>query len=164
MNESLENIPTKHTDLFSVLLQFRAYKVALITNIEKAFFTIGVKDTDRDALRFLWVENLTDSFLKIKEKRFTRVCFGVTSSMGHLGETINHHLEKYRNQMPEVIKKIESSLYVDDQSTGADDSKGAIELYKAAKSIFAEVNMNLRKWRSNNRDVNEFIKRKTRKH
>ena len=29
LNDSLENIPTKHTDLFSVLLQFRAYKVAL---------------------------------------------------------------------------------------------------------------------------------------
>ena len=96
LNESLENIRTKHTDLFSVLLQFRAYKVALIANIEKAFFTIGVKDTDRDALRFLWVEDPTDSFLKITEKRFTRVCFGLISSMGHLGETINHHLEKCR--------------------------------------------------------------------
>ena len=38
LNESLENIPTKHTDLFSVLLQFRTYKVALIADIEKAFF------------------------------------------------------------------------------------------------------------------------------
>ena len=46
LNKSLENIPTKTTDLFSVLLQFRAYKVPLIANIEKAFFTIGVKDTD----------------------------------------------------------------------------------------------------------------------
>ena len=25
LNESLENVPTKHTDLFSVLIQFRAY-------------------------------------------------------------------------------------------------------------------------------------------
>ena len=62
--------------------------------------------------------------------------------------------------MPEVIKKIENSLYVDNLSTGVDDPKDAIELYKAAKSIFAEANMNLRKWRSNNRDVNEFIKGK----
>ena len=46
LNKSLENIPTKTTDLLSVLLQFRAYKVPLIANIEKAFFTIGVKDTD----------------------------------------------------------------------------------------------------------------------
>ena len=82
------------------------------------------------------------------------MCFGVISSMGHLGETINHHLEKYRNQMSEVIKKIENSLYVDDLPTGADEPKSAIELYKAAKSIF------LRKWRSNNRDVNEFIEGK----
>ena len=121
---------------------------------------IGVKDTDRDALRLLCVEDPTEIFPQIKEKRFTRVCFGVISSMGHLGETINHHLEKYRNQMPEVIKKIENSLYVDDLSTAADEPKSVIELYKAAKSIFAEANMNLRKWRNNNRDFNEFIEEK----
>ena len=51
-------------------------------------------------------------------------------------------------------------MYVYDLSTGAVDPKGAIELYKAAKSIFAEANMNLRIWRSNNRDVNEFIEGK----
>ena len=38
LNESLENITTKQTDLFLVLLQFKAYKVALIAGIEKAFF------------------------------------------------------------------------------------------------------------------------------
>ena len=96
-------------------------------------------------MRLLCVEDPTEIFPQIKEKRFTRVCFGVISSMGHLGETINHHLEKYRNQMPEVIKKIENSLYVDDLSTAADEPKSVIELYKAAKSIFAEANMNLRK-------------------
>ena len=80
--------------------------------------------------------------------------------MGHLVETINHHLQKYRNQIPEVIEKIENSLYVDDLSTGADEPKSAIELYKTAKSVFAEANMNLRKWRSNNREVNEFIEGK----
>ena len=48
LNEILENLQTKHTDLFSVLPQFRTYKVGLIAYIEKAFFTIGVKDTDRE--------------------------------------------------------------------------------------------------------------------
>ena len=38
LSKSLENVTTKHTDLFSGLLQFRAYKVALIATIEKAFF------------------------------------------------------------------------------------------------------------------------------
>ena len=157
LSYALENIPTKHTDLFSVLLQFRAYKVALIADVEKAFFTIGVKDTGQDALRFLWVENPTESFLQIKEKIFKRVCSGVIWSMRHLGETINHHLEKYRNQMQEIIEKIENSLYVDDLSTGANEPKSAIEFYETAKSIFAEANINLRKWRSSNREVNEFI-------
>ena len=51
-------------------------------------------------------------------------------------------------------------MYVEDLSTGADEPKSAIELYETAKSIFAEANMNLRKWRSNNREVNEFIEGK----
>ena len=62
--------------------------------------------------------------------------------------------------MPEVITKVKNSLYIDDQSTGADDPKNAIELCKALKSIFAEANMNLRKWRINNKDFNELIERK----
>ena len=132
----------------------------IIADIEKAFFTIEVKGTDRDALRFLLVENPTERFPQIKEKRFTRVCFGVISSMGQLGETINHHLQKHRNQIPEVIEKIENSLYVDNLSTGADEPKSTIVLYETVKSIFAKANMNLRKWRSNNRDVNEFIEGK----
>ena len=79
--------------------------------------------------------------------------------MGHLRETINHHLEKNINQIPEG-KKIGNSLYVDHVSTGPDEPKSATELYETAKSIFAEANMNLRKWRSNNREVNEFIEGK----
>ena len=91
------------------------------------------------------MEDPTEIFPQIKEKRFTSVHFGVINSIGHLGETINHHLEKYRNQMPEVIKKIENSLCVDNLSTGTDEPTSAIELYKAAKSLFAKANMNLRK-------------------
>ena len=91
------------------------------------------------------MEDPTESFPQIKEKRFTRVYFGVISSMRHLGQIINHHLEKYRNQIREVIEKIENSLYVDDLSTGADEPKSAIELHETAKLIFAESNMDLRK-------------------
>ena len=129
MNESLENTTTKHIDLFSVLHQFRAYKVALIADIEKAFFVIALKDKDRETFKFWWVEDLTESFSHIKEERFTRVCFGAISNMEHLRETVNHHLEKCRNQTPEVIKKIENSLFVDDLGTGLDEPKSATELY-----------------------------------
>ena len=80
--------------------------------------------------------------------------------MGDLGETINHNLEKHRNQISEVIEQTENSAYVYDLSQGANEPKSAIELYKTAKSIFANAIMNLMKWRSNNRDVDEFIEGK----
>ena len=87
------------------------------------------------------------------------MCFRVISSMGHLQETINHHLEKNINQIPEG-KKIGNSLYVDHVSTGANEPKSATELYETSKSIIAEANMNLRKWRRNKREVNYFIEGK----
>lgn len=46
MNESLENVPTKYTELVSVILQFRVHTVALIADIEKVLLSIGVKDAD----------------------------------------------------------------------------------------------------------------------
>ena len=76
------------------------------------------------------MEDPTESFLQIKGKRFTRLWFKVISSVGHLGETINHDLEKHRSQIPEVIEKIENPLHVDDLSTGADEPKSAMNSMK----------------------------------
>ena len=55
---------------------------------------------------------------------------------------------------------IEKSLHIGSLWTGADEPKSVIELYVSAKSIFTEANINLRKWRCNNREVNESIEGK----
>ena len=44
-----------------------------IENVQKAFHQVEVCEGDRDFLRFLWVEDLTDEQLKIKELHFTKV-------------------------------------------------------------------------------------------
>ena len=56
-NESLHAGNTTFTDLLGTLLRFRCYKTGLIGDIEKAFLSIGVKEEDRDALRFLWFDD-----------------------------------------------------------------------------------------------------------
>lgn len=79
-NEFVGDIPTKHTDRFSVLARFGKHKVALIADISKAFFICGSQE-DSDALRLLWVDNPILSHPQIRELRFTSFCFGVISSM-----------------------------------------------------------------------------------
>ena len=45
--------------LFDTLLIFRVHKIAITSGIEAAFLQIGVKQSDRDVLRFLWFDDVT---------------------------------------------------------------------------------------------------------
>ena len=157
LNECLEVPEAFFTDLFSVLVRFRCHNVAMIADIEKAFLRIGIKEEDRDALRVIWV---VDPFAEELEEiilRFTRVTFGVGPSMWHLGVVIKHHLKKYEVSHPDIVSRIEESLYADDFSGGEDNDERAIRFYLEARRIFKEAGMNLRKWRSNSKKLMRMI-------
>ena len=157
LNECLEARETYFADLFGVMIRFRWHRIGIMADIEKAFLSIGIEENDRDALRFLWFTNPLSDDPKIRKMRFPRVCFGVASSMWHLGATIKHHLSKYKEDEDELVKKIEGSLYVDDFSSGCQTPEEAVVLHEKARKIFLEAGMNLRKWRSNHDDVNRVM-------
>ena len=64
-------------NVFDILLSFRSYWVALTADIEKAFLMISINQRDRDALRFLWVDNVQQREPKIIT---LRLVFGFSSS------------------------------------------------------------------------------------
>ena len=70
--------------------------MAVTADIEKAFLMVSVEESDRDALRFLWVHSVEENPPKIQSLRFTRVVFGVPSSPFLLNATIRYHMERYR--------------------------------------------------------------------
>ena len=51
-----------------------------MASIEKVFLMFAVEQEDRDALHFLWVNDITDEEPTIPPLRYTRVVFGVCSS------------------------------------------------------------------------------------
>ena len=154
LNECLYRGPVIIEDLCGLLLRFRAHKVALTADIEKAFLQVGLQPTDRDVTRFLWLKDpikpATKDHLQIY--RFTRVPFGVISSPFLLGATILHHLEQAGNP---TSKKIMKHMHVDFLLTGVNSSKEAKEFYSESKEVFQESSMNLREWGSNSK---EFLK------
>ena len=93
------------------------YKVALTADLEKAFLQVGLQPADRDVTRFLWLKDPTKPLSKdnLQIYRFTRVPFGVISSLFLLGATILHHLEQVGTPTAEKIMK---HLYVDNLLTG----------------------------------------------
>ena len=118
---------------------------------------VGVAEKDRDALRFLWVNDVQKDEVIVRPLRFTRVVFGVCSSPYLLNYTIRHHLLQYQDTHPELVKKLIESFYVDDVVTGASTEEEAFQLYTESKSILKDGAFNLRKFRTNSPSLQQKI-------
>ena len=106
LNECLHKGSLLTPLLFDVLMRFRMLPIALVGDVQKAFYQLEVCERDRDCLRFLWVEDPTDMQLKIQELRFTRVIFGSGPSPFLLNGTLQKHLEKYKEVYPLFVKQV----------------------------------------------------------
>ena len=141
--------------ILDILQRFRTHNIAVIADVEKAFLMISISEKDRDALRFLWVDDINKDTPEVCKFRFTRVVFGVTSSPFLLNATIQYHLKKYESSHKDLVDKLLQSIYVDDIVTGAQDNKEALLMYKQSKDLFKAGGFNLRKFVTNARHLQE---------
>ena len=120
---------------------------------------VGISETDKDMLRFLWLKDPGDLNSEIEHLRFTRLVFGLRPSPAILGSTIRHHLDAQLSEefYMELIKRLKNSLYVDDLVTGEANNNKVLELYSKSKSIMQRGGFNLRKWNTNSTVVREAI-------
>ena len=158
LNECLYKGPCLNPLLYDVLLRFRVFNIAITGDIEKAYLQISVAPEDRDYLRFLWYDDVYKDNPEILKFRFTRVIFGATCSQFLLNGTVKTHAEKYDKVDPEFSKKVLRHFYVDDFNSGVNSVNEGVDLYKKMKLRFQEGNFNIRKWRSNNKQLIEIIK------
>ena len=118
---------------------------------------ISIFEPDRDALRFLWVDDINKESAETVVLRFARVVFGVLSSPFLLNATIRHHLKKYADIHPEFVEAFLRSVYVDDVSFGSENDDDTFELFRKSKNVLAEGGFNLRKFVTNSRRLQERI-------
>ena len=114
---------------------------------------VGIKEADHDFLRFLWFKQPEVPHSEMAHLRFIRLVFGLRPSPAILGAIISQHLMKYKESFPELVRKIESSLYVDDLVAGTSNLESAIQFYENSKRIMSEAGMNLCKWKSNSKEL-----------
>ena len=148
LNDLMHTGPNLLNNMTGMLLRFRLPRIAMVSDIEKAFLQVGLHERDRDATRFLWLKDPTKPVVddNLRLLRFTRIPFGVVASPYLLGVTIRNHLAKYPGATSDQIR---DNIYVDNVIMGADDTHGALQRYVKAKSIFNDASMNLREWMSN---------------
>ena len=157
LNDCLFSGPKFDQKILDILLRFRTYKIALIADIEKAFLMVSVGEEDRNALRFLWIDDAEESSPVVEEMRFTRVVFGVSANPFLLNATINYHLERYRDKHSSLIDTLLHSMYVDDVTCGATSEDEAFQLYDTSIKLFAEGGFNLRKFVTNSSSLQQRI-------
>ena len=149
LNDCLYSGPSLLPSIADVLMRFRFHKVALVADIEKAFLMVSISPSDRDALRFIWLDDIHKDNPKEVVYRFCRVVFGVTSSPFLLNATIKQHLQKYANGNPELVKPLLNSFYADDMTSGESTVERGFDLFVNSRKIMAEGGFNLRKSQSN---------------
>ena len=159
LNDCLETGPNYTPQLFDTLVNYRWHKIGLTADIEKAFLMVGINETDRDMLRFLWLKDPDDLNSEIVHLRFTRLVVGLRPSPAILASTIRHHLDSQVSEefKPHFIELLKKSLYVDDLVTGEGDEAKVLELCSKSKSLMQRGGFNLRKWKTNSKIVQEAI-------
>ena len=70
---------------------------------------VGINETDRDMLRFLWFKDPDDLNSEIVHLKFTHLVFGLRPSPGISTSTIQHHLdsqvtEEFKPHFIELLK------------------------------------------------------------
>jgi len=154
LNDHLFRGPIIMPDLAGLLIRFRIPKIAMWSDIEKAFHSLELDDEDREVLKLIWLKDIDSpvSMENVQYLRFTRVPFGVISSPFLLAATVKYHLENWNDPLAKIIK---NNSYVDNILIGLETPEEAWEAYKKLKKVFKAANMNLREFISNDEGLNK---------
>ena len=150
LNSCLQTGPCLLSNLVEILICLCRWKVAVTSDISKAFLQIRIWPEDRDAHRFIWNHDG-----EVRMMRFTRVPFWNRSSAFLLNVTIKHHLASYPSSR--LVLELSDNLYVDNWLTGADSDEKTCVMIVEASQIMSEASMSLTQWSSSSAAVAELL-------
>ena len=142
LNECLYRGPFILADLVGLILRFRMRKIAIVSDIEKAFLQVGLQLTERDVTRFLWVRDTQKGTKQdnLIVYRFARVISGVISSPFLPAATVKHHLQQSTSPLADEILR---NIYVDNVLSGCDSTQEAVAFYGEAKGFLQSASMSV---------------------
>lgn len=108
----------------------------MCSDIPKAFQMIEVDEQDRNALNFLWWENIAHD-KQVMTYQHKRVIFGVNCSPFILGAVFAHHCESVAEDEKPYATKLMKSLYVDNCVTSVESN----EEYMAFKESMLRISL-----------------------
>ena len=158
LNDCLLAGPALQQNLVAIELRFRMKRVGLVGDCAKMFLQIGMREEDRNYLRFLW-KDPADTKAEPKTYRFTTMVFGTTDApfqaISTLQRLAKETLEKeevssLETRLCDVIK---NDTYVDDITTGGDNDQEAFQVYEGLTTLLGSAGFKIRKWATNSTNL-----------
>ena len=151
LNKNLLKGPDYLNSLVGILLRFRRDKFAVMADIEQMYHQIKVKESDQDALRFVW-RNTPEE--EIDDHKMTVHIFGKIDSPCIANWVIKRTASDQSNEYPvDIINTIHENFYMDDYLDCFSSEERAIDTIQKVISILSNGGFRLTKWLSNNKNI-----------
>jgi hypothetical protein len=180
LNQCLLRGPVVLPQLIGCLMRFRSCRYPVLADIRRAFLQLELKPPCRKVVKFLWFHDVNEPFAgdNVRVLCWARVPFGVVSSPWLLAAVIRRHLRSYSAPPPNcqveaglegrgrggssgggcseellaaTATELEGDTYVDNVLLRCESEEEVRQKSAAAKQIFAEAEMELREFESNER-------------
>ncbi|KAL0860149.1 hypothetical protein ABMA27_010456 [Loxostege sticticalis] len=155
LNDILHSGPNLQGDLFTILLNFRLFAMALSADCRQMFLQIGVRESDRRFQRIFYRFSMNDPLVLY---RFNRVCFGLKSSPYHALRTIQQLIEDDGHTFPLASAVASDCLYMDDIVFSELLEPRAVQVAHELIQLFRGGQFDLVKWTSHSQAQLEFDK------
>nr|CAI5833897.1 unnamed protein product [Callosobruchus analis] len=154
LNETLFTGPKLHQELPIILLRFRTFPIAFISDIKQMFRNILIAPQFRDFQRILWRSSPHEP---IAEYRLNTVTFGFCCSPFLALRTLKELAVTESHRFPRAAEILENSVFVDDIVSGANDISEALKLQGELISLLKCGGFELKKWMSNVPDLLQSV-------
>lgn len=148
LNDLMNTGPNLNPESTEILLRFRMRKFVITCDMKAAFLQIGLKENDKDLVRFLWLEDGSDLSSKIIPYRMNRVVFGAKSSPFILASVLREHFRIACQDM-DSAEKLSRNFYVDDFIISLDTEDECKVMSNQVTNVISEMRGTLSKWHSN---------------
>ncbi len=137
MNSKIQKGPNRLQDLFSILLSFRKFEIALTADILEMFLQCRLSDEDQNYHRFWW---------NGRYWQWTCILFGNLSSPDISQKVLEVNAELYKDQFPHAADTITNYCYMDDAICSVETIAEGISIVQEMYPLLSHADMKMREF------------------
>lgn len=146
LNDCFITVSPPQRDLYDLLINFRSYKYALTTDIQKMYRQIYIKSEHTKFQRILWREDSTQTLQCIELKTVT---YGTSCAPFLAVRTIRHLANLFLEKHPLASSILLNNCYIDDIITGCNNIEQLFSIKNDLTNLLDLGSFKLHKWCSN---------------